>query len=47
MCIASASLHGCILTEIQPLQHTEGSYKEAETLADKKLNLFLICLNMH
>lgn len=41
------SLHGYILTEIQPFQHTDGSYKEAETLAHKKLNLFSICLNMH
>lgn len=40
------NLHGYILTEIQSLQHIVGSYKEAETLANKKLNLLLICLNM-
>lgn len=37
--LPSVSLHGYILTEIQPLQHIERIYKEAETLADKKLNL--------
>lgn len=45
--LPSISLHGYILTEIQPFRHTDRSYKEVETLAHKKSNLFSICLNMH